>query len=159
MPAMTNLLVKDDAATPIELTLVPITDNPDPVWRANVAGNPVDGNVRVTYTEEKLKNGTYRLSIKTEVPVQETLGTSGTSAGYVAPAKVAYVVPVITTLFAPSRSTIADRANAVKMHVGILQGASASTATGTLNQASVGDAWKNSTAQGPAFLISLIKPN
>lgn len=159
MSAMANILVKDDAATPVELTLVPITDNPNPMWRGNAIGVPVDGQVRASVSMERLKNGTWRMVVKTEVPVMETLGASGTSAGYVAPPKVAYVLPVITTLFAPARSTIADRANAVKIHVGLLQGASSTTATGTLANTSAGDAWKNSSAPIPQHLINMVQPN
>jgi len=159
MAAMTNLLVKDDASTPVEMTLVPITDTPQPIYRGNAAGVPIDGQMRVTFTQEKLKSGSYRIVIKTEVPVMETLGASGTSAGYVAPPKVAYVITAITTLFADKRSTIADRANAVRMHVGLIQGAGASTGGGTLANTAAGDAWKNSSAAGPQHLINMVLPN
>jgi hypothetical protein len=89
----------------------------------------------------------------------ETLGASGTSAGYVAPPKVAYVNTGIFTMFADGRSTIADRANLVKMMIGSLQGASSTTATGTLANTAAGDAWKNSTAFAPQFFISVVIPN
>jgi len=159
MAAMTNLLVKDDATTPVEATLVPITDTPIPLWRGNAAGVPIEGQIRVTAVQEKLKNGSYRIVVETEVPVMETLGASGTSAGYVAPPKVAYTMTCITTLFADRRSTIADRANAVKLHVGLLQGASATTATGILANTAAGDAWKNSTLPLTQHLINMVLPN
>jgi hypothetical protein len=159
MPAMTNILVKDDAASPIEATLVPVTDTPNPYWRGSAAGVPLDGQTRLTVSQEKVKSGAYKITAKLEVPVMETLGASGTSAGYVAPPMVAYITTCIFTMFADGRSTIADRANALKMAVGILQGASATTATGILANTAAGDAWKNSTLVGPQTFTQLVVPN
>jgi len=159
MGAMTNLLVKDDAATPIEFTLIPVTDSPNPVWRAAVANVPLAAQVRYTVSEETMKNGSIKLSAKLEVPVMETLGASGTSAGYVAPPRVAYVTTVIFTMFADGRSTTQDRANALKMASGLLQGASATTATGVLNQASAGSAFVNSALPITNALVTAVKPN
>ena len=159
MPAMTNLLVKDDATTPKEWTLIPITDNPFPQWRANDVSIQIEGQPRFSEIVEKLKNGNYKVTAKLELPVMETLGASGASAGYVAPPKVAYVTTVIFTMFADRRSTIADRANAYRMMIGILQGASGTTATGTLNNAAAGDIWKNSTHPAPFTFTGLVIPS
>lgn len=159
MPAMTNLLVKDDATTPKEWTLVPITDNPFPQWRANDALIPIEGQPRFSETVEKLKNGNYKVTAKLELPVMETLGASGASAGYVAPPKVAYVTTVIVTMFADRRSTIADRANAYRMMIGVMQGASSATATGLLANNAAGDVWKNNAQPAPYTFISLVMPN
>lgn len=149
MGAMTNLLVKDDASTPVEITFIPVTDTPNPFWRAAMAGVPFEGQPRITVTQERVKSGSYKYTLKLEVPVMETLGASGTSAGYVAPPKVAYVNTAIFTMFADGRSTTADRANLLRLGVGLLQGATSVTNTGTLDQAVAGDAWKNSTAPMP----------
>jgi hypothetical protein len=89
----------------------------------------------------------------------ETLGASGTSAGYVAPPKVAYVNTSIMTVFADPRSTIADRANLLKLTVGALQGASATTATGILANTAAGDAWKNSVLPVTLFFTNVVLPN
>lgn len=159
MAIMTNLLVKDDATTPKEWTLIPITDNPFPQWRANDASIQVEGQPRFSEIVEKLKNGNYKVTAKLELPVMETLGASGSSAGYVAPPKVAYVTTVIFTMFADRRSTIADRANAYKMMIGIMQGASSTTATGTLTNTSAGDVWKNSTHPAPFTFTGLVIPS
>lgn len=159
MGAMTNILVKDDAATPTELTLIPITDTPNPLWRGNMAGVPLEGQLRVTATQELLKNGSYRIVLKTEVPVMETLGAFGTMAGYTAPPKVAYVDTVIMTMFADRRSTTADRANLLKIAVGLVQGASATTATGILSNTAAGDVWKNSVHPFPLHFIGAVLPN
>ncbi len=159
MPAMANLLVKDDSATPIEFTLEPLTDSPDSIWRANLAGVPIDGQVQCTLQQTALKNGGYKMSLKLEVPVQETLGASGTSAGYVAPPKVAYTTVCIFSMFSDRRSTTQDRANALKMALGVLQGASATTATGTLANTAAGSAFVNSTLPIPYALTRSIRPN
>lgn len=159
MGAMANLLVKDDATSPVEITFIPVTDTPTPFYRASIAGVPFEGQPRVTLSSEKLKNGSYKYTVKVEVPVMETLGASGTSAGYVAPPKVAYVNTSITSMFVDARSTIADRANLLKLATGIIQGASSTTATGILSNTAAGDAWKNSVLPIPLMLTQGILPN
>lgn len=159
MAQMANFLVKDDASTPKEWTLVPVTDTPNPLWRGNDSAIPIEGQPRLQFMTEKLKSGDYKITAKLEVPTMETLGASGTSAGYVAPPKVAYVTTCIFTMFASGRSTIADRVNALRMLVGVLQGASATTATGTLANSAAGQAWTASTAAGPQLFNGLILPN
>jgi hypothetical protein len=159
MAAMTNILVKDDANPLVEQTLIPITDSPLPFWRGSVSGVPLEGQVRAYMSSEQVKSGAWKLTLKLEVPVMETLGASGTSAGYVAPPKVAYVNTCIITMFADARSTNADRYNAFKMAIGIAQGASSTTATGVLAQGAAADAWKSSTLPGPLFFGQLVVPN
>lgn len=156
MPAMTNLLVKDDANPLVELTFVPVTDTPEPFWRTNMASVPFEGQSRLTESIIKQKNGGYKVTVKLEVPVMETLGVSGTSAGYVAPPRVAYVTTAILSMFCDKRSTIADRSNTVKLMLGLMAGATSTTATGTLNGASAADAYKNSTAPIPQLFSSLV---
>jgi hypothetical protein len=159
MGAMANLLVKDDATSPVEITFVPVTDTPTPFYRAAIAGVPFEGQPRVTLSSEKLKNGSYKYTVKVEVPVMETLGASGTSAGYVAPPKVAYTNVYIGSMFVDARSTIADRANLLKLATGIIQGASSTTATGILSNTAAGDAWKNSVLPIPLMLTQGVLPN
>lgn len=160
MAAMNNLMVKDDTVTtPVEFTLKPITDNPAPLWRAEVANVPLDGQIRFSMTSEKVKSGAYKMSAKLEVPVLETLGASGTSAGYVAPPKVAYTDSAIFTMFSDRRATTQDRANVMKMMLGLLQGASETTATGVLNQASAGNAVVNSTLPVVNAFTRVVLPN
>jgi len=159
MAQMANFLVKDDAATPKEWTLSPVTDTPNPFWRSIDASIPIEGQVRLNFTETKLKSGNYKLSAKLEVPVMETLGASGTSAGYVAPPKVAYTTTAIISMFVDRRSTSQDRANALRMLVGVLQGASATTATGTLANTASGQAFLGSGAAAPQLFTNLVLPN
>lgn len=160
MSAQTNLLVKDDAATPKEWTLVPITDTPIPFWRANDAALPINGQPRWYQSVEALKNNAgYKITAKLELPVLETLGASGTALGYVAPPKVAYVITCIFSMFVDQRSTISDRANALKTAIGILQGVTSVSGATSLGQASAGSAWAASVAPAPLMFTSLVVPN
>lgn len=160
MANMTNILVKDDTVTtPVEFTLVPTSNLPIPTWRAGVAGVPIDGQVRLSVMVEKLKSGGWKSTVKLEVPVLETLGASGTSAGYVAPPKVAYVTTGIFSMFSDTRSTTQDRANALRMIVGVLQGASATTNTGVLAQSSAGNAFIGSVLPITQAIIQSVKPS
>lgn len=156
---MTNILVKDDAATPKEWTFVPITDTPNPFWRANDAAIPLEGQPRLSFTSDKLKNGGYKVTVKLEVPTMETLGASGTSAGYVAPPKVAYITPCIFTMFVDKRSTIGDRMNSLRMILAVLQGASSTTGTGVLTNILAGGAFAADTSAALNLFHGLILPN
>lgn len=159
MPIMDNILVKDDTVTtPVEFTLNPVTDTPAPLYRAAVANVPIAGQVKLTLNVEELKNGSQKATMKLEVPVMETLGASGTSSGYVAPPKVAHVVTTIITQFSDGRATTQDRANSLKMALGIAQGASSTTASGVLSQASAGNAVVNSTLPAPFMFTRCLKP-
>jgi hypothetical protein len=150
---MSNILVKDDSNPLVELTLIGIKGD-RPKWRAQVVGVPIDAQVTFEFlANEKLPDGNYRRVVKLEVPVLETLGTAGTSAGYVAQQKVAYRTPVTVSLVQNQRADAAAIANAMKIALGMLQGASSTTATGTINQASAADAYKNSTAIVPRFMV------
>jgi len=159
MATMTNLLVKDDATTPIEYTFVPISDTPNPFWRTALSGVPIDGQHRLTASVVKQKNGNYKITAKLEVCIMETLGASGASSGYVAPPKVAYTIPVIITMFADKRSTIADRANAIKFAVAAVAGASSTTATAAIAVGAAGDVTKNSVLPLPYLFTNLVLPS
>jgi hypothetical protein len=155
MSAQDNILVKDDATSPVEFTFVPVSDaNGIPLWRTQIAGVPFEGQMRLWMSEETVKDGSYKRTIKVEVPVMETLGTAGTSTGYVAPQKVAYVETHIHTTFSNRRSTQADRANSLKIALGILQGAYSTTGGGTLANTAAGDAFKGSSRPAPNFMIN-----
>lgn len=156
MPAMTNLSVNDDATSQGTITLIPITDTPDPLWRSAIAGVPFEGQVKFTQSMVKQKNGNFKLTVKLEVPVMETLGASGSSAGYVAPPKVAYVTTAILSVFVDRRSTIADRSNTMRMLQALLAGATAAGGSGSINGGSIGDVYKNNTATVPYFFSNLI---
>jgi hypothetical protein len=145
---MANILVKDDSNPLVEFTLVPVARE-RPTWRAQVSGVPIEGQIVVEQLANvKLADGSHRRVLKISIPEMETLGTAGTSAGYVAPQKVAFVTPVTITMVANARSTVASMANAVKIALGLLGGAYSTTAGGTLNGTSAADAVKSNTT-GP----------
>lgn len=156
MPPMTNLSVYDDATAQSTIVLIPVTDTPDPLWRSTIAGVPFEGQVKFTQSMVKQKNGNFKLTVKLEVPVMETLGASGSSAGYVAPPKVAYVTTAILSVFVDRRSTIADRSNTLRMLQALLAGATATAGSGLINGGSTGDIYKNSTSTVPYFFSNLV---
>lgn len=159
MADMANILLQDD--TDSTVTFIPISNaDKNLVWRGNIPGVPISGQPRITAVWEQMKDGGYRLSAKLEVPVMETIGASAVT-GYVAAPKVAYVLVGIVTLFAPARSTIADRANAVRMLSHLIQGAGSSVRTGTNAGTAVADAFKNTsnTSVLPYSLINVSMPN
>lgn len=155
---MTDILVKDDAATPKEWTLKPISDSPASVWRASDAALPIEAQPRLTVSEDAVKSGGLKLTAKLEMPILEILGASGTSLGYVAAPKVAHVPTAILSMFVDRRSTIADRANLLKMMLGVLQGASATTGTGILTNTAAGGAFASSTKPLVQFFTEIIRP-
>jgi hypothetical protein len=157
MPAMTDLSVKDDAA--ISKIFSPVSDNPFPQWRENSAVVPLEGAARLSASVTKMKDGTMKITLKLEVPVMETLGSAGTSVGYVAPPKVAYVSTAIFTMFADRRSTATDRINTLRMAVGFLQGATSTADTGTLVNSAVSGNWAASAAPIVLLFKSLLLPN
>lgn len=159
MSQMTSFLVKDDAATPKEWNFIPVQNVPVPMWRGDESSIPLEAQPRFTMTADKLKNGGYKLTAKLELPIQETLASLGAPSGYVAPAKVAYVTTAIFTMFVDRRSTIQNRMDALKIMVGLLQGASDTTATGTLDNTSAGSSWVNSTAALPQFFHNVVVPS
>jgi hypothetical protein len=159
MADMANILLQDDSDT--TRTLLPISNaNQNLVWRGNEADVPDFGQVRLTANWEKLKSGDWRLSAKLEVPVLETVGAAAAS-GYVAAPKVAYVMVGIFTMFAPARSTIADRANLYRMLNHAIAGASSTADSEKSAGTAAADAFKSGTSFYvlPYSFINLVMPN
>jgi hypothetical protein len=156
MANMANILIKDDTAT--ELTFIPVTDTPAPLYRTNNTSIPISGQATLDVSMVKLKSGDFKASVRTIVPVMETLGASGTSGGYVAPPKVAYNVTTITTMYFSKRSTVNDRANALRLHVGSLQNSSSTSGSGTASNTQVAGAWAGLTGPVPTLFVSGILP-
>jgi len=147
MSAITNILVKDDSNPLVELTFVPVANRAFPTWRTQIAGVPTDGQPTAEIlANDRLPDGNYRKVFKVTIPEMESLGTAGTAAGYVAPAKVAFKTVYTVSSISNQRGTSSSNANGLKVTMGFLQGASSTTATGTLDQSSAADAVKSSTA-------------
>jgi hypothetical protein len=77
----------------------------------------------------------------------------------VASPKVAFVNTMIVTIFVDPRSTPENVADLVRLGTGVIQGASATTATGVLANNAAGGAWGSSTLPGTLFLNKGIRPN
>lgn len=158
MAQMANVLVKDDQN--VSQTLIPIkASNNEVMWRGNAAGVPIDGQIKLSGNWEVLKNGTWRGSFKLEVPTMESVQGS-TAAGYVAAPKVGYTTVGILTIFAPPRSTSADRANTVRMLAHAVTGASSVAATEVDAAAGAANAYRDvaDTRQITYTLVNLIPP-
>lgn len=157
MADMNNVLLQDDAGSTI--TLLPVSNaDRNLVWRGNMAGVPIDGQPRLTVTWDRLKSGDYKLSAKLEVPVMETIGSAAAS-GYVAAPAVAYPMVGIFTMFAPSRSTIADRANLYRMLVHALTGANHTANQGFTPSSAAADSVKASAGPMPFGFTNIVMPN
>jgi hypothetical protein len=160
MANQTVLLIKDDASTPVEYTFYPVTANTGkPLWRTRIPSVPYEGQMTLSVAEEVLTSGVIKRTAVLDVPIMETLGTSGTSAGYQAAPKVAYSDRHVHTSFTHPRAVQADRANSLKMILGFLQGASATSGGGVGSQASSGDAFKGATTPGITFFVNGEIPN
>jgi hypothetical protein len=158
MAAVTNIIAKDDTAT--AWTFIPIGKDSDgnPVWRCNTAGLSVSGQPRLSVSVQTLKSGDFKVTAKVEVPVMEAQSDSGDSSGYLAAPKVAYVVTGIFTMFASQRSSSSDRANLVRLLVGLVQGATSTVDTGTLANSAVAGTWNSSTAPITQLFTQMVTP-
>lgn len=159
MTAMTNLLVYDDETTPNEFTFEPLSDDSDSsIWRTSVATVPDAGQKRFTVSQVKLKNGQWKTSAKLESPVMEVPVATGVG-GYMAAPKVAHTVTTILTQFSDQRATAQDRANALRILLGL---SSASTAASGSTQQAVNtltQTFVTSTRMILRCFIALVRPN
>lgn len=159
MADMANILLQDDSD--VTKTLIPISNaDRSLLWREDAEDLADAGQTRLSANWEKLKDGGWRLTAKLEVPVMETIGTAAAS-GYVAPAKVAYVVVGIFTMFSPARCTSTDRANMYRMMVQLLQGAGTSADAGLHAGTAAADAFLDASSAMPVpyGFIHLAMPN
>lgn len=125
-----NILLQDDNDATV--TLYPVLgefQGRGLIWRSNIAGVPVDGQVRLTVTQTPLAKGGFKVTEKLEVPKMETLLESSAS-GYPAAPKVAYVDTRITSTFSTNRTTTADLADLTRMGLHASLGASDVADTG-----------------------------
>jgi hypothetical protein len=153
--SLTTILVKDDSNPLVELTFYPVANKTGlPTWRTQVSGVPTDGqSVFEILDDVRLPDGNYRRVVKLTVPEMEIPGTAGTSAGYEAAPKVAFKTVHTLTTVANQRGTELSNANSLKLLLGFLQGASSTTATGTIDQGSAADALKSKDAPITQFFV------
>lgn len=113
MSQISNITVFDGASTPVSHTLVAISVTRDKgkivaEWREMLSGVPVNAQIRMTLTLEKLRSGVFRTEQRVVVPVMETVSGQN-AAGYTAAPRVAYENTVVTTGFFHERSDVAGR--------------------------------------------------
>jgi hypothetical protein len=111
MSAISSLAITDGKATPLTHTLYPIQTVPNSIWREQDSANPLvgQGNLQVSVVQDKTGSGVNKVRMTLSIPAVETVGSAGSSAGYVAAPKVAYITKADLTFFLPTRSTLAQR--------------------------------------------------
>jgi len=149
MADMADIVVYNDATTPVLVTLEPYTANPFPIWVEKSATKAKAEKVKISQTRMPQKNGYTRRMHKVELPIME-VPSGGTPTGYVAPAEVAHVVSGQLVVFVHERATDTDVANALKY---LINSFLAVTTAGTGNE------YKNATDFGRKFLVGDIMPD
>jgi hypothetical protein len=125
MSNIADIAVYDGAATPVLHTLNPISVTREggkvtALWREALTTVPVEAQVYVTATVEKLKSGIYKTEVRTVVPVMESV-SGANSAGYTAAPKVAYENTMLVTGFFSPRSDQAGRRSVRQMSSNIVR--------------------------------------
>lgn len=120
MTTQANIVAFDGATTPVSHTLVPRGTSLEKglnqaLWKEQLAAVPDYAQVRVGTKQIRLGSGVYRVSVRTEVPVMESISGQN-SSGYTAAPKVAYTNTMETTGYFHERSTVNDRRLARQLH-------------------------------------------
>lgn len=124
MSAQANITVFDGASTPVSHTLIGegIERLPDgsliATWKESNASVPDYAQVRVKATKKKLPSGVFRVAVRVEVPVMESVSGQN-AAGYTAPPKVAYVDTVEIVGYFHERSVLTGRRLARQLAVNL----------------------------------------
>lgn len=90
-------------------------------WSELLSAVPEEGQVKAVMTKELLPSGITKVTMETHVPVME-IPEGGSSSGYVAPPKVAYIDKIVTVGYKHPRSTAASMRNARRIHCALLLG-------------------------------------
>lgn len=134
MATATNLLIKQDTGA-TELTFEPIQQGgSETIWRQSGTGSLLS-LAKLSTGVRRSKTGITTATVQIEIPVMET-ATAQNAEGYTAAPRIAYTVTAKIQLHSHDRATAAQRADALKLLLGACSGSSATTATGTVNQAS-----------------------
>ncbi|DAD50820.1 coat protein [ssRNA phage SRR5466725_14] len=113
MSQIADITVFDGATTPVSHTLkaMSVTREGGKItayWRENLATVPVDAQMSLTLTIEKLKSGVYRTERTVMVPYMESIAGSNTS-GYTAAPKVARMDKDVRVQYTTGRADINGR--------------------------------------------------
>lgn len=158
MPAMTNILLRSDAAA-VDHTLIPVRDIPFPSWRTNEDGVPVTGQKRLDLQFETLKNGKTKVNFKVGLPIMEVIpaGTVGASGVQAAP-QVADEDSFSGTFFLSPRGTQTTRAELMRVVAHLMMGATSVTGTGVNAATAAVGAVKSSTSPLHYAVVNLLFP-
>jgi len=118
MSAQAAVILTDGAATPVNRSFAPDgVDEKRVAWWRYVADGTVAGfNWLSQFVRDPVpQSDEYRVHYKLEIPILETVSSTGTSAGYTASPRVAYTLVADLDLRLPSRSSTLDRTNLQKM--------------------------------------------
>lgn len=124
MSAIADITVFDGASTPVSHTLKAISvtrkggNEVVAEYREALSSVPVDAQVRMSSSLQKLKSGVYKGQMRLVVPVMESVSGQN-AAGYTAPPKVAYEDTFIIQGLFHERSTEAGRQLAGQMAINI----------------------------------------
>lgn len=135
MSQIANIIVYDGTATPVQHTLTPVSVTREKgkviaEWRETSSTVPLNAQIRVSMTIERLKSGVYKTEQRVAVPVMEA--TSGpNAAGYTAAPKVAYEDTVVTTGWFHERSTVSGRRRVRQLATNLQNDTSASVVAST----------------------------
>ena len=141
MSQLANIVAFDGASTPVSHTLVgeEVARQPDgsivAKYKESLAGVPDYAQVRITLSKRKLASGVYRVSVRGEVPVMESISGQN-SSGYTAPPKVAYVDTSENVGFFHERSIQTGRRLVRQLVVNVMGNISTSVAAATTGPAS-----------------------
>lgn len=114
MSQLIDITIYDGAATPVAHVMKGISVTRErgkviALWREALAGVPVDAQVSMTHTIEKMpKSGMYKVEQRVVFPIQEVV-TGANASGYSASPKVAYENQLVTTGWFHGRSSVAER--------------------------------------------------
>jgi len=109
MAAIANITTWDSTTpTPVETVLIPVSAGPVCKWRANTTDVPYIGQQQFSVSQSRdSKAGLTTVTIELVQPVLESV--SGSSGGYVAAPKVAFLEKVRMQFFINERTTETNR--------------------------------------------------
>jgi hypothetical protein len=113
MSQMTSLVIYDGAATPVIHTLIPVSVTKESgkitaLLREDLSGVPMNAQVSLTMTLQKLPSGVFKAEERYVIPTMESIGGQN-AAGYTAAPKVAFEDTIVVTGFFHERSTTDSR--------------------------------------------------
>lgn len=107
MPAFSNIIINDGAATPVSHTFAPQTRKGDVFTFQDRASGIPAGYPTITAAMQDTKSGLSVLRYKIMLPVLETLGSGG--GAFVPPPTVAYTLMADCKFIIPKRSALQER--------------------------------------------------